>query len=146
MSDTLDKPLITATHPGLLRPGSRPGRILSKLHASQVVYRFRHGGGEGRELAGAGQFFVEIREGNLRCRVLGDLFKPGPCEFAFHRFWLTRRGMMLAVFGLAESMSPGGSANSGEFIHFANLQDPAPRREAAAFRQRSRNNEQKFPS
>ena len=146
MPDELDKPLITAVHPGVIRPGSRPGRILAGLHAARVVYHFRQDGERGRAIAGSGQFFVEITGGELRCRVLGDLFKPGPFEFVFHRFWLTRRGMILAALDLAGNRPPSSPANSGEFLHFTDINDPAIRREAAAWRKQPKSGEQRSPT
>lgn len=69
----------------------------------------------------------------LHCRVHGDLFKPGPFEFVFHQFWLTRRGMLLA-----ENRPPDSRSKSETFLDCAKLPDLAVRREAVAFRDRPR--------
>lgn len=129
-----DKPLINELRSAAVRSGSRPGQILAKLHAGRVAYRYWHGGDDRRELTGCGLFMVDISGAELRCRVLGDLFKPSPFEFGFHQFWLTRRGMLMAVFDLAENRPPGSRSASETFIHFTSVHDVAIRRMAAAFR------------
>jgi hypothetical protein len=50
---------------------------------------------------------VDIESHQVRCHVVGEVFRPSPFEFAFHSFWLTRRGMIMIVASLlAEKPSP----------------------------------------
>jgi hypothetical protein len=143
--DPLDKPLIAARRPATIRAWTRLGRIIAKLHGMRAAYRYWYGHGARRELSGSGRLQVEITERELRCRVLGDLFKPGPCEFVFHQFWLTRRGMILAVFDLAENRPPESHAASETFLQISDIRDAAIRREAALFRANFRRKKKRTP-
>lgn len=135
MSDPSSKPLICARASVPIPAGARLAQLLAKLHGRRVAYRVSYGSEPLRELRGRGSFAVEIKDGSLRCRIFGEMFMPGPFEFAFHVFWLTRRGMIRAAFDLADARPPE-LRNPGEsFIHFETLRDASLREEAQAFLQ-----------
>lgn len=69
----------------------------------------------------------------MRCRIIGEMFQPGPFEFVFHVFWLTRRGMIRTAFDLADNRPPERQNVADSFIHFEILRDESARAEAAAF-------------
>jgi len=136
MSESVEKPLIAPKRPTPIRAATSLGQILVKLHGARVTYRYCLTESFAPYLVGSGHFAVEMSDGNLHCLVHGELFKPGPFEFEFHRFWLTRRGIILAVFDLAANCPPECRSNSEDFLHFTYLKDPAIRREAVAFCER----------
>jgi hypothetical protein len=133
MSDDAAKPLIGSSTVPPIRAGTRLARLMEKLHGQRVSYRVWHGAGPRRELLGRGKFAVEIAGGWLRCRIFGEMFKPGPFEFAFHVFWLTRRGMIRAAFDLVENRPPERRNAAESFIDFGILRDESARVEARAF-------------
>lgn len=102
----------------------------------RVAYRYFHGKEPPRELASSGSLVIEFSEDKLRGRIHGDLFKPSPFEFCFHNFWLTRRGLIHAVFDLAENRPPAHRSASETFIHFELGADLTLRREAEVFSRR----------
>jgi hypothetical protein len=133
-------PLIAAKRPFPLslsmHTGHAVAQILRTLEGARIVYRFFHGKESPRELAGSGLLGIEIVEGQLFGRIRGDLFKPTPFEFCFHRLWLTRRGLIRVVFDLAEDRSPSHRGALEAFIHCESAVDPALRRAAVVFRER----------
>jgi len=135
MSVAREKPLICSGAASPIRASSRLARLMEKLHGQRAVYHLWHGAEPGRELMGCGSFSVEIADGLLRCRVFGELFKPGPFEFAFHVFWLTRRGMIRTALDLADDRPPERRNGAESFIHFETLRDASLRKEASAFLQ-----------
>ena len=72
------------------------------MDRATVAYRLLWG----HELTGWGQLKVEVSDGNLWCKVAGEVFKPTSIEYAFHDFWLTRRGMIVTVSNLLEARNP----------------------------------------
>jgi hypothetical protein len=98
--------LISARRVEGMAEGARLGRIFTRLDRAEVEYRLQIPGDIKRHLSGRGNLRVEIRNGQVWCRVAGGVFRPSPFEFSFHSFWLTRRGMILVVIGLLEKRPP----------------------------------------
>lgn len=136
MSDVPEKPLIGTRAVMPILAGSKLGRLIAKLHGQQAAYHLWHGTEPRRELVGRGTFSVEIAEGGLRCRIFGEMFKPGPFEFTFHVFWLTRRGMLRTAFDLADNRPPEHRKAGEPFIHFKTLRDDSVRKDAEKFIER----------
>lgn len=70
------------------------------MDGAGVVYRLPVPSDNERLLAGHGTLHVEKKGHLVRSHVVGDVFRPSPFEFAFHWFWLTRRGMIMIVASL----------------------------------------------
>jgi hypothetical protein len=101
----LNKPLISSRRPNGVSISTRLGRIIAHLDQASVVYQLPVAGEAGSTVSGTGNLRTEKRGDQLHCRVAGDVFRSDPFAIAFHSFWLTRRGMILLVAGLAANQS-----------------------------------------
>jgi hypothetical protein len=91
------KTLLTPDRPEGVAVGTRLGRIIFRLDRVGVVYHLPVPSDNERFLDGRGTLHVDIEDHQVRCHVVGEVFRPSPFEFAFHSFWLTRRGMIMIV-------------------------------------------------
>jgi hypothetical protein len=132
--DPESKPLLAARRPAGIPDRSRLARIMAKLDGVRVRYRFWIGAGSRHELAGVGRLQVRPAAGQLWCRVAGELHRPSPVEYAFHSFWLTRRGQILLVASLLDHRAPPARAAS---IQPVAVHDRALQAAAAQWRQRT---------
>jgi len=139
--DELEPKLIVGDRPPAIGVSAKmrgTAWIVRKLDGLGVAYRYRLGGKLNGEVEGRGTFIVETREGKLRCRIQGDLFKATDFAYAFHSFWLTRRGIISAVRDLAEDRPPEKRGPTETFLHFELSADYKVRREAQELRRRLR--------
>jgi len=115
MHQTFNKPLISPRRPKGVAMSTRLGRIITRLDQVSVSYQLPISGKFGTYISGTGKMRAEKREDQIQCRVEGDVFRPNPFEFAFHSFWLTRRGMILLVASLVvdQSEAPAYIKTSG---------------------------------
>ncbi len=136
-SDDSARALIAGCRPRPFALKTRTARLVARflgaLNGACVSYRYFHGGELRRELSGRGVFIVERHEDGLRCRIQGELHRPTPFEFCFHHFHLTGRGVLAAVFALADDRPREQRGASEPFLHFETGADFRLRREAAAF-------------
>jgi hypothetical protein len=100
MRPIFDKPLISSRRPKGVTISTWLGKIVARLDQVSIVYQLPVSGEAGSCISGTGNLRIEKREDQLQCRVAGDVFRSNPFEFAFHSFWLTRRGMILLVVTL----------------------------------------------
>ena len=107
--------LISDRRPQAVATGTQLGRLIRRLDRTTVAYRLVWG----HELAGWGQLRVEVVDGKLWCKVAGEVFKPSAVEYAFHNYWLTRRGMILTVSNLLEERKPTDRSGHEIFIQVA---------------------------
>jgi hypothetical protein len=95
-----------------------------------VVYSLPVPGDNERLLAGRGTLHVDIEHQQVQSQVVGEVFCPSPFEFAFHSFWLTRRGMIMIVASLLVKRP-----STSSFISTTGQLDPALKAEAARWLQ-----------
>ena len=110
--------------------GTRLGRIISRMDRVGVAYRLPFPSDNERLLAGRGTLHVDVEDHQVQSQVVGEVFRPSPFEFAFHSFWLTRRGMIMMVASLLDE-KPSASS----FISTTGQLDPALKAEAARWLQ-----------
>jgi hypothetical protein len=116
------------------------GRIIRRLDGVSVSYQLRFSAQRDRRLAGWGNLRVKMSDGLVWCRVAGEVFRPSDYEFAFHSFWLTRRGMIQVVAGLLEERKPQERCVEETFIQPVLISDRALKSQAAQCLKRRRNN------
>ena len=110
------KPLICQHRPEGSPAGGRLGRIIREMDRLRVGYQVWISEEDDQRLRGWGNLRVETAEGLVWCRVAGEVFRPNMFEFSCHSFWLTRRGMILAVAGLLEERTPQERLAAETFI------------------------------
>ena len=130
------KPFISQRQPEGLPAGTRLGKIIIRLNRVNVGYQLRTSSEGGRRLTGWGTLHVETANGLVWCRVAGEVFRPSEYEFAFHTFWLTRRGMILVVAGLLEERRPQERNPEENFIQPVALFDRDLKAQAAEWLKR----------
>ena len=110
------KPLICARRPQGVNAGTRLAKIITLLDRIIVGYQMPIPPDGERAMAGWGRLRVEVSEGRVCCRVVGEVVRPNPFEYVFHSFWLTRRGMIYVIAGLLEQRSPESRLPEEVFI------------------------------
>ena len=137
MDDRAHRLLISAGRPEGIGAQTRLGRIIGRMDCVTVAYRLWIEAGESHGLAGWGELRVESADGLLRCRVVGEVFRPSPVEYGFHSFWLTRRGMILGVANLLEERAPQARSPQETFIQPIQPFDRQLKAEAASWLKRA---------
>ena len=123
--------LISPQRPNELSSRTHLAKIIAKMDRVAVRYQLPIPADGHRLLAGWGRLHVESSERFLWCRVMGEMFRPSPFEFAFHSFWLTRRGMILAVAGVLADRPLETRAADEIFIQPTGIPDRDLRAQAA---------------
>ncbi|MCH7227965.1 hypothetical protein [Haloferula sp. A504] len=97
------KPFICDREIETLSIASRVGRAVLALSPLRVEYRLDY---QGRRLVGTGWLRSSQQDDRLSTRVIGEPFEASPVEVIFHRFHLSRRGMISLVARISQQMTP----------------------------------------